>query len=240
LADGGQTELNVRTLAVIPARGGSKGIPKKNSRLLGGKPLLEYTVCSALASKRLNRVIVSTDDPEIAQIAVSCGANVPFLRPAELARDETPTLPVVQHAVRFLEEQGDIFEAICLLQPTNPFRTVGMIDGCLELLEKSCADSVVSVAPVPHSFHPSWVYFRDSEGMLRLSTGEVAPPPRRQLLPPAFHRDGSVYATKRDVLIDQSSLYGHRILGYIVEASTGLNLDTEEDWSLAESWARSA
>jgi CMP-N,N'-diacetyllegionaminic acid synthase len=222
----------MRVLGLIPARGGSKGIPGKNVRLLGGRPLLAYTAEAARASRRLSRVVLSTDDPGIAEVGRSCGLEVPFLRPAGLARDETPTLPVVQHAVAELERAGDRFDAVCLLQPTSPLRRPEDIDGSIEMLETRGLDAVVSVLPVPPEHNPHWVYFRDGEGLLRLATGEDEPIPRRQELPPAFHRDGSIYVTRRDVLLS-GSLYGRRLGGYLVSACS-VNLDTPADWERAE------
>jgi CMP-N,N'-diacetyllegionaminic acid synthase len=222
----------MRVLGLIPARGGSKGIPGKNVRLLGGRPLLAYTAEAARAARRLSRVVLSTDDEGIAEVGRSCGLEVPFLRPAGLARDETPTLPVVQHAVAELERAGDRFDAVCLLQPTSPLRRPEDVDGCIELLETAGLDAVVSVLPVPPEHNPHWVYFQDGEGLLRLATGEEEPIPRRQELPPAFHRDGSVYVTRRDVLLS-GSLYGRRLGGYLVSGRS-VNLDTPADWEQAE------
>jgi CMP-N,N'-diacetyllegionaminic acid synthase len=224
----------VNVLGIIPARGGSKGIPRKNVRLLAGKPLLQYTADAARAARRLTRVILSTEDQEIAEVGRQCGLEVPFLRPPELARDDTPTLPVLQHAVAALEKAGERFDAICLLQPTAPFRRTEDIDGCIDLLIKTGADSVVTVLPVPPEHNPHWVYFRNDQGLLRLSTGEDAPIPQRQLLPPAFHREGSVYVTRRDVLMERNSLYGSKVAGFLIEASRSVNLDTAEDWARAE------
>jgi len=221
-------------LGVIPARGGSKGIPRKNIKLLAGKPLLQYTAEAALAAKRLSKVILSTEDQEIAEVGRQCGLEVPFLRPPDLARDDTPTLPVLQHAVRALEDQGERYDAICLLQPTNPFRRAEEIDACIQLLEESKADSVITVLPVPHVYNPHWVYFQQDEGFLRLSTGEASPIPRRQSLPRAFHREGSVYVTKRGVLLDGNSLYGEKVAGHVMDASRSVNLDTLADWAEAE------
>lgn len=229
----------MRVLGIIPARGGSKGIPRKNVRLLAGKPLLLYTAEAALAARRLTRVILSTEDEEIAEVGRQAGLEVPFRRPAELARDDTPTLPVLQHAVRALEESGDQFDAVCLLQPTCPFRRPENIDGCISQLLETGAESVISVLPVPHEYNPHWVYFRDAAGYLKLSTGEDSPIPRRQMLPPAFHREGSVYVTRRDVLMEQSSLYGSKVAAYPVEASRSVNLDILEDWERAEALLRS-
>ncbi len=224
----------MRVLGLIPARGGSKGVPRKNIRPLCGRPLLAYTAEAALASRRLSRVILSAEDDEIAEVARSCGVEVPFLRPAELARDETPMLPVAQHAVRFLEERGDYFDALCLLQPTNPLRSADDIDACIEMLDNSDADAVVTTLPVPAEYNPHWVYFRDAQGALHLSTGEAEPIPRRQELPPAFHREGSVYVTRRETLIERNSFYGARLLGYEMNAERCVNIDTLEDWERAE------
>lgn len=223
----------MRVLGLIPARGGSKGVPRKNLQLVCGKPLLQYAAEAALAARHLARVILSTDDEEIAETGRRCGLGVPFLRPPELARDETPTLPVVQHAVLWLEGRGEKFDAICLLQPTNPLRTPEQIDGCIELLEASDADAVVTVLAVPEEYNPHWVYFSREDGTLRLSTGESAPIPRRQDLPAAFHRDGSVYVTRRDVIINEQSLYGRRLLGFPLEPKQSVNIDSLEDLARA-------
>jgi CMP-N-acetylneuraminic acid synthetase len=209
-------------------------VARKNIRTLCGKPLIQYTAEAALASRRLAKVILSTEDEEIAEIGRLCGLNVPFMRPAELAEDDTPALPVVQHALGYLELQGDRFDAVCLLQPTNPLRRTEDIDGCIDLLEKSGADSVVTMLPIPLEYNPHWVYVRDENGRLRLSTGEAAPIPCRQQLPPAFHREGSVYVTRRDVLMDQGSLYGSHLEGYQVDPARCVNIDGIEDWQRAE------
>lgn len=225
----------MRVLGLIPARGGSKGVLRKNVRLLGGKPLLQWSIEAALAARSLTSVVVSTDDEEVAAVGRKCGAIVPFLRPSELAADDTPTLPVIQHAVRTLETNGDRFDIVCLLQPTSPFRTAADIDACIELLITSGADSVISVLRVPPEYNPHWVYFTASDGSLSLSTGESEPLPRRQVLPAAFHRDGSVYVTRRDVVIEKSSLYGKRVLGYEVTQPRTINIDTPADLVRADS-----
>jgi len=223
-----------RVLGLIPARGGSKGIPRKNIRLLCGRPLLEYTAQSAFGARRLARVILSTEDPEVAEVGRRCGLDVPFLRPAELAQDATPSLPVVQHALRWLEARGDRYDAVCLLEPTAPFRGVDEIDGCIALLRQSAADAVVTVRRVPDEFNPHWTYLADGDGCLRLSTGEATPVPRRQALPPAYHRDGSVYLTRRAVVLERNSMYGDRLVGYAVDDRPWVNIDTLADWARAE------
>jgi CMP-N-acetylneuraminic acid synthetase len=222
-----------KVLGLIPARGGSKGVPRKNIKLLCGKPLLEYTAQSALASVLLSRIILTTEDEEIAKVGLRCGLDVPFLRPTELAADDTPMLPVIQHAVCWMEDQGARFDAICLLQPTNPLRRARDIDACIELLEQSDADAVVTVLPVPAEYNPHWVYFQTRDNALHLSTGEATPITRRQDLPPAFCREGSVYVTRRDVVMESNSLYGNRVLGYRLDPAQSVNIDTTEDWQRA-------
>ncbi len=224
----------MRILGLIPARGGSKGVPGKNIRLLGGKPLLAYTAEAARAAALLDRVVLSTDDAAIHQVGLEWGLDAPFLRPAELARDDTPTLPVVRHALEFLAERGERFDAVCLLQPTSPFRPAGLIDGCIRMLDESGADAVMTVLPVPAKYNPHWVYFRRDDGAMCLSTGEAQPIRRRQELPVAYHREGSVYVTRTEVVMDRDSLYGDRVLGYPVDGANSVNIDTMGDWERAE------
>jgi CMP-N,N'-diacetyllegionaminic acid synthase len=224
----------MRVLGLIPARGGSKGIRRKNIRPLLGKPLLQYTGEAARAARRLTRVILSTEDEEVAAVGRNCGLEVPFRRSPELARDDTPMLPVVQDTLRWFEERGERFDAVCLLQPTNPLRRPEDIDSCVDLLEQSGADAVVSVRRVPDECNPHWVYSRDDAGWLHLFTGEAAPISRRQDLPLAFHREGSVYVSRRDVVMEQNTLYGARIAGYEIGAQRSVNIDGPEDWERAE------
>lgn len=224
----------MKTLGLIPARGGSKGVPGKNIKLLCGKPLLQYTAESALASRRLSRVILSTDDETIAKAGLQCGLDVPFLRPPELARDDTAMIDVVVHALRWIEEAGGAFDAVCLLQPTNPFRRATDIDACIDLLEATGADAVTTVLRVPEQYNPHWVYVPNPENWLILSTGEESPISRRQDLPPAFHREGSVYVTRWDVVKCERSLYGRRLMGYLLDAENRININTPDEWKKAE------
>lgn len=220
----------MRILGLIPARGGSKGVPRKNIRYLAGRPLLAYTADAALNAKRLSRVVLSTEDMEIASVGRECGLEIPFMREANLAEDSTPTLPVVIHALKSLEELGDTFDAVCLLQPTNPLRRAVDIDNCVELFEQSTADSLISVRRVPSEYNPKWVYWRDPQGRLSISTGDDEPISRRQDLPDAYHRDGSVYITRTDIIMDRQSLYGDQTLGYEIPEQFSVNIDTEDDW----------
>ncbi len=228
------SKARFRILGIVPARGGSKGVPRKNLRPLAGKPLIEYTFEAALAATRLSRIILTTEDEEIAERGRRAGIEVPFLRPESLARDDTPMLPVIRHAVKALEEAGDRFDAICLLQPTTPLRRPGDIDACIGLIEEHDADSVITMLPVPAEYNPHWVWISDAEGYLKIATGEESPIPRRQELPPAWHREGSVYVTRRDILIEMNSFYGARMVGYMMDPEKTVNIDTFEDWARAE------
>lgn len=225
-------ETNI--LAIIPARGGSKGIPGKNIKLLGGKPLLQYTVEAARESKLLSRVIVSTEDSAIIEVAKALGVEVPFVRPAHLATDNSGSLEVVQHALTFFKEQEEFFDAVCLLQPTTPFREKGSIDEALQQFINRGVDSLVSVREVPAEYNPHWVFEADDQGCLYIATGEQKIIKRRQELPKAYFRDGSLYVTKTPVILQQNSLYGNSI-GYVVSKGNHyVNLDTMKDWEWAE------
>ena len=224
----------LKILGLITARGGSKGIPRKNIKPLLGKPLLQYTAEAALAATRLQRVILSTEDPEIADVGRQCGLDVPFMRPVELAQDSTPSLDVIVHALRWIEEHGGALDAVCLLQPTNPFRTAADIDAAAELYARSGADCLISILPVPHEYNPHWVYFRGDDGYLRLSTGEPQPLPRRQLLPESYHREGSIYISRWDMVVRRHTLFGERVIGYEMDSHRSINIDRPEDWSAAE------
>lgn len=224
----------MRVIGIVPARGGSKGVPRKNIRLLNGKPLLAYTAEAALRAARLERVILSTDDEEIASVGQSCGLDVPFMRPPELATDTAPSIEVVRHALLTMAEKGEVFDAVCLLQPTNPLRRSEDIDNCINLLESSGANSVVSVLPVPTEYNPHWVYWKNGSDRLTLANGSSEPIPRRQELPRAFHRDGTVYVTRCSTVLNDKSLYGACTAGYEMDPEFSANIDTESDWKAVE------
>lgn len=227
----------LRVLAVVPARAGSKGVPGKNTRLLCGQPLLAWTAGPALASDRLDRVVLSTEDQEIAELGRSLGLEVPFLRPAALATDEAPTLPVVQHAIEQLAAAGERYDAVCLLQPTSPARTVEQIDACIDLLATTGADAVVTAHPMPVEHHPLWALIGEPGAAVRWAAGPDGPPTRRQDLPPAWHRDGAVYVTRTEVVLG-GSLYGSDVRIVPTDPAGGVNVDTEEDWARAEAMLR--
>ncbi len=226
----------MRVLGLIPARGGSTGVPGKNTRLLGGRPLLAYTADAALAARRLTRVVLTTEDADIAALGADLGLEVPFLRPAELAADDTPMLAVLQHALLTL---ADAFDAVCLLQPTSPFRPAGLVDRCIALLESSGADAVATMLPVPPEHNPHWVWLREPGGDLRLSTGDASPIARRQDLPPALHREGSVYVLRADG-IRRGDPYGDRLEAVVLDPATSVNIDDLDDWARAEALLASA
>jgi N-acylneuraminate cytidylyltransferase len=226
----------MKILGLIPARGGSKGIPRKNIKPLGGKPLIAYSIEAGLKSRYLDKVLVSTDDEEIAQVARQYGADVPFIRPAELARDDTPTLPVIQHALRFLADKGETYDAVCLLQPSSPFRTPAFIDAAIEKYVRSGADSLVTVRRVPHHFNPHWIFEPGKDGFLHIATGESNKNiiPRRQELPPAYYRDGSIYISDASLILYENALLGNRLAFLETpEDFPAINLDTRDDWEEA-------
>ncbi|MBM4002646.1 MAG: acylneuraminate cytidylyltransferase family protein [Planctomycetes bacterium] len=223
-------------LALIPARGGSKGIPGKNIRLLGGRPLIDYAWAAASGCPSVTRIIVDTDSDAIAAVARQRGAEVPYLRPADLAQDATPTIDVVIHALRWLADHQDYRpEIVLLLQPTAPLRTSAHLAEALRRLQNEPgADAIVSVSAVPAHYNPLWQYRLD-DGTLRLfcggAPGDVVR--RRQDLPPTYIRNGAIYATRTETVL-RGSLYGERCLAYEMPAELHLNIDTWEDWQRAE------
>ena len=223
----------MKFLAVIPARGGSKGVPKKNIKLLGKKPLIEYTINDAKNSKLLTEIVVSTDDQEIAIEAEIAGCKPPFIRPDEFAQDTSTSLELVQHAIAFFESQNIFFDSVFLLQPTNPFRGKGFIDEAIQKFISSKTDSLISVLPIPHEFNPHWAFEEDETGLLQIATGEKNIITRRQELPKTFFRDGSVYITKTAV-VKNGSLYGESIAYIENNPQFHVNIDTMEDWEKAE------
>ena len=222
-------------LAIIPARGGSKGIPRKNIRPLAGRPLLAYTVAAAQASTRITRLVVSTEDAEIAAVARELGCEV-VPRPPELATDDAPTIPVLLHAVETLRAQGHVFEIVLLLQPTAPLRTTQDIEASLDRLESRQANAVVSVCRVPGHYHPDWQFAVDEAGTLRLYNGQGLDQliPRRQLLGATYTRNGAIYAVRSAYLLAHRRLLAPDTLAYEMPPERSVNLDSELDWVAAE------
>lgn len=225
----------MRLLAVIPARGGSKGVPRKNIRLLAGRPLIAHSIAAARAAASVDRVVVSTEDAEIAAVALQWGAEV-VERPAALAQDDSPTLDSLRHAVAALEEaDGYRPDAVLTLQPTSPLRTARHIDEAAALFAADpLADSLVSCVPVPHIFHPRSVMRRDAAGYLVPYLTDPQPT-RRQDKEPVFARNGAaVYITHTDRLKD--FVFGGRLIAYMMDEESSLDIDTEADLERAERW----
>jgi CMP-N-acetylneuraminic acid synthetase len=224
-----------RVLGVIPARGGSKGVPRKNVQPLCGKPLIAYAIESALdALDVLDRVIVSTDDEEIAAVARRYEVDVPFMRPAELSGDRVAMVPVLQHAVRFVEEEeSGHYDWVCLLQPTEPFRTADDIRAALERGRRGGCDSVISVVQVSAA-HPMLMKRIENDQLLPWCIPEPEGTRRQDCSPAAYMRNGAVYLTKRDVLMEGNSIWGDTIRPMVMPPDRSVNVDTELDLMLAE------
>jgi CMP-N,N'-diacetyllegionaminic acid synthase len=223
----------MKLLALIPARGGSKGVPRKNLRPLAGKPLILYTVEVARASGSFAEICVSTDDPEVAAVTAAQGLPVPALRPPALAADDTPMLDVVRHVLGQYRERGTSFDAVALLQPTAPLRTVDQLKAAIDTFAAQELDSLISVVEVPAKFNPHWVYVEREPGLLHLFCGRESPIPRRQDLPPAYIREGSIYLFRTQTLDRYGNVYGKKIGFFLVTGPT-VNIDTEEDFAAAE------
>lgn len=220
-------------LAVIPARGGSKGIPRKNVRPLAGKPLVAWTIEAALQSQMLSRVIVSTDDEEIANVARERGTETPFLRPRELAQDDSSSMSVVLHTVQWLEEQEHFSpDYVLLLQPTSPFRNAQDIDTAVELAETQHAAAVVSVCEAER--HPYLCKRILDGGTLADFVPNNLEYQRRQDLPPAFVLNGAIYLNRRESLLCDQTFLPSGTLAYVMPAERSLDIDSPWDWHLAE------
>ena len=229
----------MRVLGLITARGGSKAIPGKNLKLLAGRPLIAYTIDAARASNAFERLVLSTDDPAIAEAARALGCDVPFLRPSELARDDTAHFPVVQHAAAWLRDR-DSYEPdlVMTLQPTSPLRSAGDIRAAIDLIESTGADSVVSVSAVPAHYNPMRTLRVDERGLATLFvTGEPvrARINRRQDMPAAWTMNGAIYLVRTPLLFDANpSLYGDRTAAYVMPPERGISIDDVDDWAHAE------
>lgn len=223
---------DLRIVGIIPARSGSKGIPDKNIRNLAGKPLIAHTIESAINSKLISRLIVSTDAENIAEISRKYGAEAPFLRPIELAQDDIPTLPVLQHAIRFLEKkQGYKPDIIVSLQPTSPLRKTQHIDKAIKKLIETDADSIVSLCEVEHS--PYWMKRINGDRVFDFVEGSEKYA-RRQDLPKVYRVNGAVYVTRYNVLMNQNRILGNDTRAIIMDKEDSIDIDDELDFKLAE------
>ncbi len=225
-------------LAIIPARGGSKSIPRKNIKLLGGIPLLAYSIAAAKESKRISRVIVSTDDAEIADIAREWGAEVPFMRPAKIAADDTPDLPVFIHALNWLSDHENYEPAIVVqLRPTSPFRPPRFVDRAIDILLKNkSADSVRAVTPSGQNPYKMWS-IKENGYMASLLNGLDIPEPYnmpRQKLPKTFWQTGHVDVIRYSTIVKKNTMTGKRILPIIIDSIYAVDIDNVSDWRRAE------
>ena len=222
-------------LGLITARGGSKGVYKKNIKPLAGKPLLAYTAAEALKSQKLTRVVLSSEDKEIIKVAQEYGIEVPYIRPKELAEDETPSLLVVKDLVKYLKIKENYEpDIIVLLQPTSPFRKSNHIDEAISLFEKNNADSLVSVVEIPHNYSP-YSAMQLKDGFLKPFLDYDEKNNQRQKKPNFFARNGAaIYIFTINCLMNKNSFYGDKILPYLMDEKLSLDIDTEWDFEIAE------
>lgn len=220
-------------LGLVPARGGSKGIPQKNRVQLAGKPLLAWTLEAARQSGMFERLIVSTDAQEIAALASAYGAEVPFLRPESLARDDTPLIDAVVQALQWLIEQ-EAYRAdyVMVMQPTSPLRTAEDIQAAIALAQQSRADSVVSVCAVEH--HPAWMKRLDAEGRLLDYEPDQPFTSRRQDLVPLYTMNGAIYLTRSAVVLAERTCFPADTRAYVMPAERSLDIDSPWSLHLAE------
>lgn len=221
----------MKVLVVIPARGGSKGIPHKNIKLLGGKPLIYYSIDVARQFTSDENICVTTDDTEIISVVEQCGLKVPFVRPAELATDTCGSSEVIRHAYQFFADKGIQYDAIVLLQPTSPFRKVEFIKEAVALYDESI-DMVTSVRPA--ACNPYYDGFEENaEGLLQISKGDgtIA---RRQEAPQVWQQNGSIYVINPESLLEKGMGGFTKIKKYAMSEAYSVDLDTMLDWKMAE------
>ncbi len=223
---------NERVLALIPARGGSKGVPRKNIRPLCGKPLIQYAIEVALGAKSTCKTLVSTDDEEIAQLAREAGAEVPFLRPEALAGDRVPDFPVVEHALKWVMDRGWCPEVVVFLRPTNIFRNSAQIDQAInKLLSDPTLDSVRAVSL--SSYSPYWMKRIEGNKLVSFLPSEYEYAPR-QILPKVFQGNGTIEVIRAKTILDKKSMYGDQI-GFIeMDEIARQDIDTEIDFRISE------
>lgn len=226
----GNRVSKAKVLALVPARGGSKRLPGKNMKLLGGKHLINWTLDIALSSELFCDVLVSTDDSSIAEEAKN-GALVPWLRPASMATDSATSVDVALHALNWYESNITNVDALMLLQPTSPFRTVELLKNAIEMLFSTRAQSVLSV--VPALVNPAWCFYQ-VDGILDPCMGMDLMGKASQDLPPAYMLDGSIYIITPDALRDSRSFILSKSRAILSPEEMSIDIDTQEDWDLAE------
>jgi CMP-N,N'-diacetyllegionaminic acid synthase len=222
----------MKILGIIPARGGSKGVEHKNTRFLAGKSLIQRTFECAKDAGALDRIILSSDDDEAIQMATEIGLEVPFKRPKELAKDDTPMLPVIIHALSEMIKNGYEPDAVLILQPTSPFRSPSHIKRAVALLAQH--DSVCSVVPLPKTLCPHYVMKLREDGYLENFLSDGGKYTRRQDVPQAYTRDGTIFAVKSNIVLKNNSLYGEKCYPLILDPKEVMSIDTVAQWEEAE------
>lgn len=222
-----------RIIAIIPARGGSKGIPGKNIKSLMGKPLIAYSIECALESKYIDRVVVSTDASDIAEVAKTYGAWVPFLRPAKYATDTSKTIDSLIYTIDTLREQGDEFDYLVLLQPTQPIRTAPQLDEAIELTIDNNYPSLVSVCPVCE--HPILMRTITNDGSLK-NLLNISSTVRRQDFPNVYKVNGSIYINQLNDSFNSNTSLNDNLYPYVMTAKESIDIDTIEDFAKAEEY----
>ncbi|MHB9011506.1 MAG: acylneuraminate cytidylyltransferase family protein [Ignavibacteriaceae bacterium] len=230
--------INGKTiLAIIPARGGSKGVPQKNIKELNGKPLIVWTIETALQCKYIDRFVVSTDDEKIASIARQFNADVPFLRPKELAQDNSKSIDAILHCINWLKENNDEYDILILLQPTSPLRISTDIDKSIEMLFEKKADSIISVCKTEHN--PLWSNTLPSDGRMNEFLKKELININRQRLPEFYRLNGAVYSAWIDYVVKNLSFFGENTFAYVMPIERSIDVDSSFDFEFCEFFMKS-
>ena len=224
----------MRILGIIPARGGSVGIKNKNIKKLKGKPLIQYTIEQSNKSKLLTKTIVSTDSEKISKIARSLGAIVPFKRPKNLSTSSASSVNVIKHCLEFFQKKGEYFDAICLLQPTSPYRPKNSIDDAIKKFILSKKESLISIRKIPEHYNPNWIFKQDNGFLKRYENKPMIS--RRQDLQSLYHRDGAIYITKSELILKKRKLVSEFSVGFEIKSPILINIDNIDDWRNAENF----
>ncbi len=225
------------TIAIIPARGGSKRVPRKNIKLLNGKPLIHYTIETALQCNLIDKVIVSTDEDEIAEISKQINGVEVVKRSSSLSNDSAKSIDVIKHVIKKYNNKGFFFENVVLLQPTCPFRKLETLYRAIDILLNQNCDSVISHTRLLYP-HPNRVKTIDSNKNISPYCEAELENVSQKDLPLAYYRDGSIYATKTEVILNENSFFGKKQKAVILEEENAINIDTESDWYYAEYYAK--
>tara|TARA_B110000027_G_C16097385_1_gene291441 strand:+ start:249 stop:950 length:702 start_codon:yes stop_codon:yes gene_type:complete len=224
----------MKVLAIIPARGGSKSVPRKNIANFAGQPLISFTIQEALKTKKITDLVVSSDDEEIISLVNSMGILAPFKRPPELATDQAESAPVIKHCLEFMEKfYLKKYDAVLMLQPTSPLRNSNHIDNAIEMMIENDCDSVVSIVSV-NGYHPFRMKRKVGNQIINYIDQGFEDMRPRQVLPKVFIRNGAIYLSKRQIIMDQNKLVGEKCLGMEMSSNDSINIDDPIDFKLAE------